>query len=169
MENREIRYQFGSLEDIKPETFGEPGNRTFRLLLYLDGNTGIVWLEKEQLFELSKYFEGLCDDHPNRSDDGRKMESLLDNGYQTAEFKCRQISVNFDIDNDTFYVECREEGETVDDTSSLNFYISGNQAVKFATEGIQICESGRPICPLCHNPIDPDSHFCPKSNGHSKL
>ena len=169
MENREIRYQFGSLDSITPETFGEPGNRTFRLSLTVGGNTGVVWLEKEQLFELAKYFEGLCNDNPDRQDDLGFRECLLDDDYQPVEFKCRQISVNFEKDNDTFYVECREEGETIDDTSSLNFYISGSQALQFSESGIQICESGRPICRLCHNPIDPDSHFCPKSNGHSKL
>ena len=169
MENREIRYQFGSLDNITPETFGEPGNRTFRLSLFVEGYTGLVWLEKEQLFELSKYFEDLCGDNPDRKDNTGFRECLLASDYQLTEFKCRQLSVNFDKDSDTFYVECREEGETIDDTSSLSFYLSGSQAVQLAKAGIEICESGRPICPLCHNPIDPDSHFCPKSNGHSKL
>ena len=26
--------------------------------------------------------------------------------------------------------------------------------------------SGRPICPYCGQPMDPDGHFCPKRNGH---
>lgn len=169
MENREIRYQFGSLDNMTPETFGEPGNRTFRIQISVNDNTGLVWLEKEQLFELSKYFESLCEDNSVRSSSPQIEESLLGSDFQTAEFKCRQLSVNFDKENDTFYVECREEGETIDDTSSLSFYISGTQAVVFYKEGIEICESGRAICPLCHEPINPDSHFCPKSNGHSKL
>jgi hypothetical protein len=28
--------------------------------------------------------------------------------------------------------------------------------------------AGRPRCPYCHSPIEPEGHVCPRSNGHSK-
>jgi uncharacterized repeat protein (TIGR03847 family) len=30
----------------------------------------------------------------------------------------------------------------------------------------EVVSQGRPICPLCGQPIDPEGHFCPRSNGH---
>jgi uncharacterized repeat protein (TIGR03847 family) len=169
MENREIRYQFGSLIRIIPETFGDPGNRTFRLVLRNDDHEGIVWTEKEQLYELGKYLQEACDDESINLNSTETVPSQLGNDYNGMDFKCRQMSVSFQKDKGLFYIECREEGETIDDMSSTGFFISGSQAESLSKAAISICESGRPICGLCHNPIDPDGHFCPKSNGHSKL
>ena len=32
----------------------------------------------------------------------------------------------------------------------------------------EIVQGGRPMCPLCHQPIDPAGHACPRQNGHLK-
>ena len=49
----EPRNELSSLSHLRPEALGEPGQRTFRVMA--DGETGsaVVWLEKEQLFQLS--------------------------------------------------------------------------------------------------------------------
>jgi len=31
---------------------------------------------------------------------------------------------------------------------------------------VEVCAAGRPICPLCGGPMDPDGHTCVRSNGH---
>ena len=31
----------------------------------------------------------------------------------------------------------------------------------------RVIAGGRPICPLCGSPIEPEGHMCPKSNGHA--
>ena len=36
-----------------PETFGEPGMRTFRINVASASSTATIWLEKEQMAELS--------------------------------------------------------------------------------------------------------------------
>ena len=30
-----------------------------------------------------------------------------------------------------------------------------------------LIKAGRPICPMCSQPKDPEGHFCPRSNGHA--
>ena len=52
MESRPVRYPLGALSSIYAETFGEPGRRTFRLVLKAGAANILVWLEKEQLFQL---------------------------------------------------------------------------------------------------------------------
>jgi 5-methylcytosine-specific restriction endonuclease McrA len=32
-----------------------------------------------------------------------------------------------------------------------------------------VVAAGRPTCQFCGQPIDPDGHICPRSNGHKKL
>ena len=53
MESKSIEYPLGFLSSIDAETFGEPGKRTFRLVLKSGKAVVTVWLEKEQLFQLS--------------------------------------------------------------------------------------------------------------------
>ncbi len=52
MESRPVNYSLGPLSSISAETFGEPGRRTFRLILKAGAANISVWLEKEQLFQL---------------------------------------------------------------------------------------------------------------------
>jgi uncharacterized repeat protein (TIGR03847 family) len=35
-----------------------------------------------------------------------------------------------------------------------------------AHHGAQVVARGRPLCPLCGNPLDPTGHICPALNGH---
>jgi hypothetical protein len=32
--------------------------------------------------------------------------------------------------------------------------------------GMNVAAHGRPTCPQCGEPMDPEGHFCPKKNGH---
>ena len=43
-------YQFTEINRLEPESIGEPGKRTFRLLADSGTSSAILWLEKEQLF-----------------------------------------------------------------------------------------------------------------------
>ena len=45
-------HEFTDVSKFIPETFGEPGMRTFRINVDSASSTAKVWLEKEQLAEL---------------------------------------------------------------------------------------------------------------------
>jgi len=32
-----------------------------------------------------------------------------------------------------------------------------------------VVAAGRPPCPLCGNPLDPEGHVCPRQNGHHRV
>ena len=57
VEENKVKYPLGSAASIEAVTFGEPGNRTFKL----DANSGAascsIWMEKEQLLQLGVYLE----------------------------------------------------------------------------------------------------------------
>ena len=52
------KYARGSVSYIEPKTFGEPGQRTFNLIL--DAGEA-VWMQKEQLFQLGIYLQEVVD------------------------------------------------------------------------------------------------------------
>lgn len=47
-------------------------------------------------------------------------------------------------------------------------YATPGQARAMAARGSAAVEAGRPPCPLCGNPLDPEGHVCPKLNGHAR-
>src|SRR2546426_6171386 len=52
------------------------------------------------------------------------------------------------------------------DVGRGRFWATREQMLSLARHGALVCEAGRPRCPLCGNPIDPEGHRCPALNGH---
>jgi uncharacterized repeat protein (TIGR03847 family) len=59
--------------------------------------------------------------------------------------------------------------EPAPETSRVRFWATREQMLSLARHGALVCASGRPQCPLCGNPMDPQGHRCPALNGHRKL
>src|SRR6266540_2728232 len=64
-----------------------------------------------------------------------------------------------------------EELETVAarEPARIRFWATREQMLSLARHGALVCAAGRPLCPLCRNPIDPEGHQCPALNGHRKI
>ena len=56
--------------------------------------------------------------------------------------------------------------ERAPDAGRARFWATREQMLSFARHGAAVCAAGRPRCPLCGNPIDPEGHVCPALNGH---
>jgi len=50
--------------------------------------------------------------------------------------------------------------------ASARFLLTRAQAAAFVDRGRALVKSGRPTCPMCGQPRNPDGHVCPRSNGH---
>jgi uncharacterized repeat protein (TIGR03847 family) len=78
------------------------------------------------------------------------------------------LGAGYDRDSDSFVVEAREllEEETDEEPASARFSISRVQAAALVERVNALMRAGRPICPACSQPKDPDGHVCPRGNGH---
>jgi uncharacterized repeat protein (TIGR03847 family) len=54
-----------------------------------------------------------------------------------------------------------EEGPDI-----LRVRVSATAARSFVQRAAQVVGAGRPPCPLCGQPLDPQGHICPRRNGH---
>ncbi len=173
MESRQVKFPLGPLARIEPEVFGEPGKRTFRLVVEAGSARGLVWLEKEQLFQLAMYLQdavqGLSQDERARRSNFR--EAAWSGERLPLDFKARRMLVSHDRPNGVFYLQAHQDSEDEPDpgASSVSFWISTDQADALAKAALVICAAGRPPCALCGLPIDPGGHVCPRSNGHVAL
>jgi uncharacterized repeat protein (TIGR03847 family) len=66
--------------------------------------------------------------------------------------------------------EAREADEDEDDDLEapdvLRVRVSAAAARSFVERAARVVASGRPPCPMCGQPLDPQGHICPRRNGH---
>ena len=106
MESKSIEYPLGFLSSINAETFGEPGKRTFRLVLKSGRAIATVWLEKEQLFQLSIALGEGVRRFSNEQNTNPEHPSFTEwSGDEVSvEFKARQLLLKYDTDLNGFHL-----------------------------------------------------------------
>ena len=53
-----------------------------------------------------------------------------------------------------------------DSAAVVRFWATRTQVRRLARWGLEVANRGRPMCPQCGQPMEPEGHFCPKKNGH---
>lgn len=171
MEPRRVKYPLGALSRIEAETFGQPGHRTFRLVLQAGAAQCLVWLEKEQLLQLGVYLQEIIQSlsAEDRQRQSRPREPEWSGAGTSLDFKAGQFLLSHDAATSSFYFQAHQvdEPESREDPASVSFWITTAQAETLAAEALRICAAGRPRCFLCGLPINPEGHVCPRSNGHT--
>jgi uncharacterized repeat protein (TIGR03847 family) len=160
------RSEFGLVDDIDVETFGEPGQRTFRIIAEKGQRTASLWLEKEQLQALGLVIEEQLERTQGEAGLEEAILTLAARfpAQATIDFKVGRLAVGFDEQQAAFLFTAhdveRPEQEEPDFTCRANAHQSRALASKIG----QIVAAGRPRCPLCGAPMD-SNHVCPASNG----
>jgi uncharacterized repeat protein (TIGR03847 family) len=62
--------------------------------------------------------------------------------------------------------ELLPEDQDPEQASSIRFWCTRSQLRAMCHWGMEVASRGRPSCPQCGQPMDPEGHFCPKKNGH---
>jgi uncharacterized repeat protein (TIGR03847 family) len=55
-----------------------------------------------------------------------------------------------------------------DGPDMLRVRLSGAAARAFVRRALAVVAAGRPDCPFCGQPIDPEGHICPRANGYRR-
>ena len=59
-----------------------------------------------------------------------------------------------------------DDDEDEDGPDLLRVRMTADAARSFVARATRIVGAGRPPCPLCGAPLDPQGHICPRRNGH---
>jgi len=57
------------------------------------------------------------------------------------------------------------EDDEADGPDLLRVRITPDEAHGFVRRSAALMSAGRPTCPFCGQPLNPEGHFCPRSNG----
>ena len=63
-------------------------------------------------------------------------------------------------------IQAAFEADDDDSPDVLRVRMTADKARSFVERAARIIASGRPPCPLCGQPLDPQGHICPRRNGH---
>ena len=138
---------------VDSEPLDEPINEAFRattLTLGWDADAERVLVEaRADLVEVE--FELEDDDDAEAADGDGDDDEPADADLEASI--AATIQAAFEADDD-------------DGPDVLRVRMTADKARSFVERAARIIASGRPPCPLCGQPLDPQGHICPRRNGH---
>jgi uncharacterized repeat protein (TIGR03847 family) len=155
---------------------GEPGARAFYIQADKRGSRLTVLVEKEQVALLAQeavaFLDRIADEHPEPPAESAMLHPSVAQVTEPAVplFRARMIGLGFEPDRGLVLIELRERAEDDDaeedddDGYVARIFATRAQVRAMAARGSEAVASGRPTCPLCEFPMDPDGHVCPRWN-----
>jgi uncharacterized repeat protein (TIGR03847 family) len=169
-------------------TVGPPGQRTFFLQARSGARVVSVALEKQQVQALAERIDELLDEvmasdlneamipavAPLGLDDSEPLEQPIE-----EEFRAGTMTLSWDPSDQRVVIEVfpfteaavvtpdqvDEDFEEPDPEEVFLVRLPAGPARAFVKRTEQVLDAGRPSCPFCGNPIDPDGHLCVRANG----
>jgi uncharacterized repeat protein (TIGR03847 family) len=164
-------HDFEKVETFEPEALGQPGHRTFRLRIRSGTQAASIWLEKEQLAALSLAVRQVLAQVSGGQTSEPSSSPELSPGFPEhpdVEFKVGRLGLGYDDSEGMVVLFAYTQEEDEDSPPSLTCRLTQVQCRSFSNAADAVVAAGRPLCPLCGGPIDPDGHICPRSNGHAR-
>lgn len=173
-------------------TVGPPGHRTFFLQARTGPRVVSVALEKRQVQALAERIDELLDEVMASSHSEAVIPAMAPLGLDDAdpleqpieeEFRAGTMTLSWDPDDERVVIEVFPYSEaavlTPDQVEELDeeifeepeadevflVRIPAGAARAFVERAERVVGAGRPDCPFCGTPIDPEGHLCVRANG----
>jgi len=155
-------------------TLGAPGERAFFLQARKGGALVSVGIEKVQVAALAARLDDLLEAvegpaQPVPADDFGLEEPIVE------LFRVGAMALAWDAGSKAIVIEAQtptddgEYAELPDDAEDgpdmLRVRIDAPTARAFVRRAEALVVAGRPACPFCGQPLDPQGHFCSRGNG----
>ncbi|WP_340538444.1 DUF3090 domain-containing protein [Nocardioides sp. GXZ039] len=182
-----IVHGFDPPERFVAGTVGEPGARTFFLQARSGSRVTSVALEKQQVAALAERVDELLDEvmatstthvvpalAPLGTEDTAPLEQPID-----EEFRAGTMTLSWDPADERIVIEVfpyseaavitpdqvDEDFEEPEPDEIFLVRLTAAAARSFVQRAEQVLGAGRPTCPFCAEPIDPEGHLCVRANG----
>jgi uncharacterized repeat protein (TIGR03847 family) len=186
-----VVHAFDPPERFVAGTVGEPGHRTFFLQARDGARLISVALEKQQVEALAERVDELLDE-VMRAEGGNALVpavapfDLVDNEPLDQpieeEFRAGTMTLSWDSGTERVVIEVfpfteaavvspdqvDEELEEPEPDEIFLVRLTAGAARAFVGRARTVIGAGRPDCPFCGNPVDPDGHLCVRANGFKR-
>jgi uncharacterized repeat protein (TIGR03847 family) len=186
-----VVHRFDPPERFVAGTVGEPGQRTFFLQAREGARLVSVSLEKQQVQALAERIDELLDElmqavggdvlipaiAPRDLTDTQPLEQPIE-----EEFRAGTMTLSWDGSDERVVIEVfpfteaavvspeqlQEDLEDLLEPEPEEIFLvrmTAGHARAFVERARQVLGAGRPDCPFCGEPIDPEGHLCVRANG----
>jgi len=181
-----ILHEFDWPDRVVVGTVGQPGSRTFYLQVRSGAQIVSIALEKQQSALLADSIDEILDQlmstegnpfsvptsTPVELVDNDPLEQPVEEDFRTGTMTLGWDPSTVQIVIEAFPIVVVDEDDigddlldvvdaaTVDPEQMLLLRIPVGTARAFAQRTHEVVGAGRPLCPLCGDPIDPDGHDC---------
>lgn len=175
-ENQEIEMK--PVTHITADAIGPPGKRVF-YLQGIQGNRVITLIiEKFQLQTLTIGIEQFLTEIRQRLPILQEASTEFDEERMRIHppveplFRVSEFGLSYDSESDLVGLIVREVPSAPEDAPTQNqgtvvtFWCTRDHIRALVYWGMEIASRGRPLCPQCGQPMDPEGHFCARKNGH---
>ncbi|MBL8778677.1 MAG: DUF3090 domain-containing protein [Acidimicrobiales bacterium] len=163
-------FRFDEPEIFTAGALGEPGARTFFFQVTEAGQVVSLKCEKQQVAALAQYLAELLADLPPVAAALSPAQLGLVEPV-LAEWVAGSMGVAYDEDDERFVIvvdELVDEEEPPESPGVARVRLTPAQVAAFIPWAEELVGQGRPLCPLCGRPMDPEGHACPRTNGHHR-
>ncbi len=161
--------EFTNVSRFQAEALGQPGNRTFRILVSSGTSSATIWVEKDQLLQMALAVNQLVGAAPEVQEGGPTIDLTSREAppATSLEFKLGKLVLGLEGTVRKFIIEVYGDDDEDSTDALLRIWGDKEQFMDFAEEALRVVAAGRPVCPLCHQPMEPEGHKCARTNGHS--
>ncbi len=179
----------GPVDIVGAEAIGQPGQRRFRLFALARTISVVMWMEKEQLNNLSIALDRIlaqltagrilrteAQAAPLPPPEGAPANFPAKPNF---EFQVGQLRISYDEKRNLLVLSSipieilMEPGQEpqliLREEETISFRFTLEQAHNLTSAITILVSGGRPVCPLCRAPLDGGPHACVKQNGHREL
>jgi uncharacterized repeat protein (TIGR03847 family) len=154
-------------ERIHVEAIGDPGQRRFRLLAIVGGQTYAVWMEKQQVHALGLALEQMLARLPDAGPMLPDVPGLGEFDRETRkQFRVGRMELGYDDDDDRIVIVAHDFNSGDESDAAFACRMTRHQARDLSAESAAVVAAGRPRCTMCGEPMGPGPHACPEQNGH---
>jgi uncharacterized repeat protein (TIGR03847 family) len=145
-------------EDLQP--LDTPIEEEFRV-----GTMSLVWDADRQVVVIECFEIGDDPETEDETEDETEGEAGDETDVETVPARDARTGTAAGTDAGT---DADLPGGEGDPRSVLRVAINGAAARAFAKRALALVAAGRPPCPFCANPLDPEGHVCPRANGYRR-
>lgn len=156
-------FELSEVDHLTTGAIGPPGQRVFYLQAGQGDQVVSLRLEKAQVAALVAYLAGMLADMPPPGDLPTTLNLVEP---VVAEWVVASLGVTYDEDADRVVIVAEELVEEGVEAAHARISATREQVAALSMHGAEAVAAGRPPCPLCGQPLDPDGHTCPRLNGH---
>jgi uncharacterized repeat protein (TIGR03847 family) len=186
------RFVFDAPDRFVADAVGQPGQRAFYLQAAKGRNVVTVAVEKAQVAVLAERLGALLEEIERRGvelPDGTAdptgtglqqpiieafrvgtMTLAWDGQSESVLVEARALAEDEDDeddeDDDAEVIAVLDDDEDEDGPDLLRVRLEAAAARGFIAHAVEVVAAGRPPCPLCGLPLNPEGHICPRRNGY---